>query len=256
MNRHGIGFVVALCAFLSLTGTAAAAEKLRLRSDYWCPFACEPGPRPGLIMEVLKEILGPQGYEFDYQLINFARAIEEARAGRTEGVVGAAVSDAPDFVFSKEAIAAVTYEVMTLKTKPWKYTGKLQKKIGVINSYTYDDTMNRLIEKKDPNIIVVSGNNAQDQAIQMLNAGRIDGFYESPQVFKENLLRLKMNPDLYQSAGGPPQAPQLLYMAISPKYPNAQKLAGQIEAGVKKMRQSGQFKKLLDKYGLKDWKKN
>ncbi len=234
---------------------AHSKQVLKMRTDEWCPIACAPGPRPGLFIEVLQNALDPKQFEIDYQLINFARAISDARDGKTEGVVGLAVSDAPDLIFHKEPISAVSYEFFALKDKNWKYKGSFDgTKIGVINSYTYDDTITKLIEAKDPHFVVVSGNDAQEQLIRMLNAGRIDAFYESAEVFRETVLKMKLNPDNYKSAGAPAQTPQKLFVAFSPKLQNAKQLAAMVDQGLKKMRKNGQYKKLIEKYGVKDWK--
>lgn len=230
---------------------SSAAETLKLRSDLWCPYACEPGDKPGALVEIAQKVLEPLGYKIDYQLVNFARAVSDTRAGVYDGVIGAAKVDAPDFVFPKDSQVSVTFEFFNLKTSSWKYKGSLDdKKITVINGYNYDEFVNKFLAEKDPHFIVVSGDDAQEQMVRMLVSHRTDALYEAKAVFMETVGRLKMDANQFQSAGSPSQKPQQIYIAFSPKNKRSQKLAQEIDAGMKKLRRSGELKKIYSKYGL------
>jgi len=232
---------------------AEELKTLKLRSDFLCPYACEPGDHPGIIPEIVQNILGKKGYKIDYQLINWARAISDTREGLYDGLIGAAVSDAPDFIFPTEHQASAVYEFFTLKKNPWKYNGQLEgKKIAVINGYSYDSTISNFIRKKDSRFVVITGERAQEKMAKMLLANRVNVIYENPEAFRETLKKLKINKEDFQSAGAPQQIPQKLFVAFSPKKKNSKQLANEIDLGMKKFRKTEEFKKLLQKYGMKD----
>jgi polar amino acid transport system substrate-binding protein len=237
-----------LCFFAN---QGKAVETLKLRSDLWCPYACEPGKKPGVLVEIAQKILEPLGYKIDYQLLNFARVVSDTRVGIYDGVIGAAKVDAPDFTFPKDSQVSVTFEFFNLKTSPWKYKGSLEdKKITIINGYNYDPSVNNFIAQKDPHFVVVSGEDAQEQMVRMLVGHRSDALYEAKAVFMETVSRMKLDANQFQSAGAPSQKPQQIYIAFSPKNKNSQKLAEEIDAGMKKLRRSGELKKIYSKYGL------
>lgn len=71
-----------------------------ISSDLWCPYACEQdGKMPGYMIETAKAIFKKHGYEVQYKLTAWPRAIEDARINKTQAIVGASHADAPDFVF-------------------------------------------------------------------------------------------------------------------------------------------------------------
>ena len=55
-----------------------------------------------------------------------------------------------------------------------------------------------------------------------------------------------------RSAGCDPEIP--LYVAFSPKRSDAKRLSEYINVGVSELRRSGGLRKILDRYGVKDWR--
>ncbi len=240
------------------TNTAGAAKVIRVRADTWCPFNCDPGTdKEGIIIEIAKSALAKKGYTLDYQTINWARAIEETRNGNFEAIAGASTGDAPDFIFPQEAQAVTNYEIYTLKDSKWTFKNEDSLKgikLGVINGYTYDDKFMEIVNKKNPSIVVVSGEIGLDQLIKMMDEKRIDALIESPGVFKNFLVSKGLNFSNYRSAGQADKKHQKLFIAFGPKQKDAKDLAKAVSDEVKSLRKSGKLKKLLDKYQMKDWK--
>lgn len=48
--------------------------------------------------------------------------------------------------------------------------------------------------------------------------------------------------------------PAYIYIAFSPNRPESPMLAQQLSDGIRELRSNGQLKKILDRYGLLDWK--
>jgi polar amino acid transport system substrate-binding protein len=236
------------------------AEKtnVTLVSDPWCPFACEAGAKQeGLIVDLTKLILEEAGYSVSYKNLNWARAVSDTRKGKIEMLAGCAKVDAPDFIFPGEPFAKTEYIYIKNSKSDFVYTEGASlkgRKIGVINSYTYDDLTNSEVEKKNPAYVVVSGEQGLEQLINMLNAGRVDAIVESDLVWEQAIASSKLDRTKYAVAGKNKQTPQELFACLSPKNPNSKKIAEILETGMKDMRKSGKLKKLLDKYGAKDWK--
>lgn len=236
-----------------------SAETLSLRADVWCPYTCDPkSDHPGFMIEIAKEIFGPAGITIDYQNLNWARAITEARDGKISGIVGAAHADAPDFIFPKMPSGLNSNFFWATKGSSFSYKNSASlegMKIGVINSYSYGDEIDKPVSEKNPSYIVVSGEDALMKMIKMTQAGRLNAFVENPFVLG---YLLKDNPHLqneFVPVSKNVVLDQQLFIAFSPKKKDSQRFAEMMTKGMVQLRKNGKLKKILEKYGLKDWQK-
>ncbi len=82
--------------------------------------------------------------------------------------------------------------------------------------------------------------------------GRIDAFPEDRMVanwhFKQNSLSGKVK------EAGIAVDKEKLYIAFSPKLATSKQYADLFAKGIIQLRQTGQLEKILNRYGLKDWK--
>ena len=238
--------------FVTISSRAVKAEELSIRTDIYCPIACQPGENPGLIPEIVIQTMTKHNVKVEYSLLNWARSVEDTRAGKFNAIIGAAKSDAPDFIFPEVAQAKVKFELFGLKDKPWTYKGSFSgKKIGVVNGYAYDPTVAKLIDSKAPEFVIVSGEAGLDSLVSMLKAGRIDFLYENSGVFQNWLDQHQAKFSDFSSAGAPAQDAQELFIAFGPKFKDAKKYAKWISEETKAMKANGQLETLKKKYKLK-----
>ena len=81
--------------------------------------------------------------------------------------------------------------------------------------------------------------------------GRIDVILESPAVFNAKLKDLNLQGQAeFAGAIGDPEN---LYVACTPKKESSKAYVKLIGDGTVELRQSGELKKILEKYGLSDW---
>lgn len=252
---------VALSIALSLASGAALADTVTLRADVWCPFNCEPADaQPGYMIEIAKLALEGAGHKVEYATLNWARAIAETRQGAFVGIVGAAKTDAPDFVFPDTAVGSSNNCFFTKPDSKWEYKGIAtipEGAVGVIKDYSYSDEFDEYVKAnaKDPKKIdVVSGDNPLELNLKKLQAGRIAAFLEDVSVVKSFLFK-KKEEKLLKQAGCINDADTGLYVAFAPKHPKAKEFAKLVSDKVDSMRKDGSLKALLQKYGLEDWKK-
>ncbi len=233
------------------------AEVITVRSDAWCPYNCTPkSKKPGFMIEILQQTLGKKGYTIDYQEMNWARAVIETRAGKFNAVVGASKNDAPDFVFPDNALGKNAGCFYTLPKTKWKYTGieSLQSAtIGVIRDYSYDDgEFDDYIKENQNNrqrLDIISGDDVLKRNLDKLRTGRITALVESEPVIAYQQSSNKSLSDL-KNVGCFKETQ--VYVAFSPVLPQSKNYAKLLSDGIQEMRKSGQLKKILDKYGLKD----
>ncbi len=230
---------------------------LNLKSDLWCPYACdENAENKGIVVDIVKAILEKKGYKIKYSNINYARALKENREGEIDGVVGCAKEDAPDFVFPKSHQLEASYHYFRKKGGMFKFKNfesVKNMKIGVINSYTYDVTTTDLVSKKHPSFVVVSGDLGLGQLLKMVDNNNIDAFVENDYVLSSFLMDNKIERSKYQLAGTPKQVPQKITVGFSPKKADSKKLADLIDSGMKELKKSGELNKIIGKYNLIKW---
>jgi polar amino acid transport system substrate-binding protein len=243
-----------LCVLLP---AAALADNVSLRADEWYPYNGTPGSaRPGYMIELAQQALAKGGHQVSYALMPWERALEAVRKGEYDCVVGAAKSDAPDFVYPEEPMGRDQTVFYVKKGTAWRYAGipsLASVKLAVIAGYSYDEELDRYIEENagKPALQVISGDNALDQNVKKLKAGRVDVVAESQAVFSAKVadMGLKGEFDLAGTQGEPDE----VYVACSPARPASRDYARLLTEGVRAMRASGELSTLLEKYGVDPW---
>lgn len=236
------------------------ADVITLRTDEWCPYACDPkSDKPGFMVEIAREVFKKHGHTIDYGVMNWARVLVDVKNGQYNGVVGASKSDVKGFVIPQIPTGHLVNYYYTRKDNPWGYTGVESlntKKIAVINDYTYGDEVDLLVEKKHPSFRVVSGKTPLLRIIQMTETKRIDAFVENPLVLNATLEDLKKDKNLFKVSSKNLANDPDLFIAFSPAHPKSKVYAKILDEGVTELRKSGRLKVILQKYGVSDWKNN
>jgi polar amino acid transport system substrate-binding protein len=255
--RRFIGIVVLV---LFIIPFQASADQITIVGDSWCPFNCEPdAANPGYMIEVAQQIFAKAGHKVTYKTVEWKKAIEETRKGKYTATVGGLKSDTPDFVFPDRAMGTSENIFFAKKGSSWRYSGmdSLKKiRLGVVEGYSYSDEIDRHIaaNKGKPAVLQASGDDPLQMNIDRLMKGQIDAFIEDPSVYGSYCGTKKLLNVLgaVQAAGttGPPDK---IYIAFSPANPKAKTYAALLSSGVDQMRKTGELKKILAKYYVKDW---
>lgn len=251
--------LLSLCLLL-LLAVSAGAENITIRADNWPPFNGNPkDAKTGYMIEVLREIYGPQGGKIDYQLMSWDDSLASVRKGQFNAVVGAARDDAPGFVFPQESFGTSANTFFVLGKSPWVYDGmaSLGKiKLGVIEDYAYSDELDDYIKanKKGGKVVVSRGEEALALLINKLQTGQVDVVVEDASVMLYSLMKLGIPPGQIKAAGRPMDI-QDIYVAFAPGIPASKKYAQQFDEGIRKLRSTGKLQQTLLRYNLTDWKK-
>ena len=249
--------VIALLVFFF--AAQVHADEIKLTSDLWCPYACDPASdKPGFMIEIAQEVFKSKGHTVRYELLNWARAIKDTKAGKYDGIVGASKADVPGFIIPSIPSGKLENYYFTLSTNDWSYRGveSLKNiKLGVINDYSYGDEVDKQVAKKNPSLTVISGNDALKRMIQMTEAKRLDGFVENPMVLYYTLMELNKNVQDFKPVSRNLASDPDLFIAFSPKKSSSNKYAKMLDDGIHDLRKSGKLKEILKKYGLSDWSK-
>ncbi len=237
--------------------TAATAEAVSIRADQWCPYNCEPGSdRPGYMIEILQEALGPHGHTIDYQTMNWARSLASAEEGSIDGVVGASTDEAPGFHLGPVlgqwdlAVAVRKGESFDVGAAD-PFAGR---SIGVIRGYDYGGAVADYVAANaaDDRIVQVAGGEAPlETNLRKLEAGRVDLVPDDAAVLRYTIADLGLEGafDLVSM-----EEPSPLYAAFSPRGARSADYAAMLAAAVDELRASGRLDEILARYGLTDWR--
>ncbi|MES2615947.1 MAG: transporter substrate-binding domain-containing protein [Bdellovibrionota bacterium] len=257
MFKKSILSLLGLFAVVNTQSSYAEKQELiKIRADEWCPYNCQPGSNdPGYMIEVLQMTFGKKN--IDYQTMNWSRAILETRKNKYDGIVGASIENAPDFIFSVP-VGESKNCFYKKNTSQFKYTGidSLNSvQLGVIKDYTYFNELEVYIKKNirdKKKLDEHYGNNAQDRLILKLELGRLDTFVEDPSVVS---YMMKKHPDIKDIVDAGCVKTGSLYIAFSPNNPKSKDRKNRLTHTIAKMIKSGDMDKLLAKYGAKPWYK-
>lgn len=243
------------------TPSGVRAETVTLVADIWCPYNCEPGSeKPGYMIELATKAFSRHGIKVDYKVMPWARAIEDTRHAKYNGIIGAYYSDAPDFVFPQIAQGTCQFAFYVRANDDWVYTGATSlsgRSLGVINDYSYSKELDAYIAAQssdEKSVQVASGDNAMDINLRKLLAGRLDSFIEDRQAVS---YMLSQNPDIKKTdlkeAGILPDESDengAIFIAFSPNHPKSEKYAKILADETAAMRKSGEMTKILSRYGI------
>lgn len=249
-----------LAAAVIVAGLArpeARADVITLRADEWCPFNCSEAAKPGYGVEVASEIFAKAGHRVEYDLAPWRRSIEDCLHGAVVAVIGAAPVDSEKLVFPQEPIGVWDTTFLVRNEESWRYEGPAslaRVKLGGIIGYNYMEPVGAYVEanKGDRSRVdLIGGRTPLDQNLRKLQAGRIGATMESRAVLDYKLKSMGAGHGL-TFAGGTEAGP--IYIAFSPRHPKAQEYARILDQGIAELRASGRLRKILDRYGVSDWK--
>jgi polar amino acid transport system substrate-binding protein len=242
---------------LSLFSISAKADKPKLifAADYWCPWNCESKDLPGFAIEIAKAIYEPMGYEVSFSEVPWTRAIEQAKAGNINVLIGVDSGDplSKGIIFPQEPIG-VNIDVYAVKSDSnFHYLNDKSfdgKKIGIVSGYHYTTgDIGNYIEKNynDPTKIVFNyGIDAAKKNLMSLLTDKVDLFVDDYYVV-EYLIK-NQNATGKAKIAGTLDDKTLLYFGYSPAIGYSKMLADAYDEGIKKLKQDGTYDKIMKKY--------
>ncbi|MFT5648939.1 MAG: polar amino acid transport system substrate-binding protein [Yoonia sp.] len=240
-------------AFSILLASSGSSDTIVIAADEWCPYNCEPGSNnPGFMIEVAREALEPYGHEIEYKTLNWARSLHQAKIGDINGVVGAVVDEAPNFVFGP---AIGTYhDTVTFRKgegfDPDEMMEHPNLRLGAINGYEYYGAVNDFIEGHQDDrqrVQFVSGEDALEKNIRKLIAGRIDAIAEVRSVMDYNLALFDLTTSVEIREIDEEND---IFIAFSPSLSESQIYADQLSEGVELLKSTGRYAEIFAKYGV------
>lgn len=236
--------------------TGASRPVITLGADPWCPHNCMAGSEPeGYMLDIARDVFEAAGYQVEYLNVSWARALQMARDGLLDAVVGAFVTDAPDFVFPQEPQGRSEIAFYTPADSSWIYEGlgSLEgQTLLAINGYSYSEELDRYIARHNDEptqVWMLSGPSPLNRAINLLDQRRADVYPEDVYVMT---WAQKANPDIAPLRQGGVLHQDDTFIAFSPAKPESAELAELLSRGTARLRETGRMQAILADYGLSE----
>lgn len=237
-----------LSASPATVATDVAKTKVVLATWNWSPYYAENLPDGGAITEIVRAAFQREGYELEVKWVPWARAIEKAKEGEYDGVLGSwyTIERATYFTYSKPLLKN---EIVFFKRKgeTIKYNS-----LRDIKPYRIGVTRNSgphewLKADYSGNLDLVG---SPVLNIKKLMAGRFHLIADE----KAGILHILNNqfPEWKNAVESlhPPLQVNELHIMISKTNVDHQKIINNFNRGLEKIQQDGSFQNILMKYGL------
>lgn len=242
-------FVAALLSAIS----SVSADTIVLKADIWCPYNCESQKKPGIIVEIAREVFSEAGHQVQWEPTPYSRALAQVKIAEANGVPGAYKSDAPDFVFSDDPVIYSTNAFYVKRAEPWRYKGTDSlrgMKLGLVQDYSFGPKIDAYLkaQQNTANVNPLSGKGSIRRLISLLNLDRVDVVLEDENVFRYWLSKTAAdmsvtNAGILSTEGA--------YIAFSPQHPKSAEYAKILQAGVEKMKINGRYEQIIKSYGIR-----
>lgn len=247
--RRVLTFVVAMLfvGFSTLGARATADDSVYLSNGEWPPYLGKDLPQHGIASHIVARAFALVGVTTKYDFLPWKRALVMAANGSYDGSVVWSRSDdrEEDFLYSDPVVN--TREVFFYRRGmrfDWQSYEDLNPFIvGVSRGYFYGSPFHDAL---DANLFPVEIAETDLKNLQKLLLGRIDLFVVEQKVGEYILKRNFERQEIERLAFHPrPVRETYHYLIISKAAENAQSLVEQFNTGLRLLRQSGEYERIL-----------
>jgi polar amino acid transport system substrate-binding protein len=241
-------YQIAVAALLLFSPPSFAQQKLSVVTLNWEPFYGESLPRQGVVTEIVRHAFAAQGVDTSYRFIPWERALESARVGQDDVLMGVWYSEQRNSIFNFSDPFLNNRVVFIKRTgDDFEYRGLESlgdRRIGVVRGYAYSDAFNdsRKIRKFSTSSLKAN--------LQKLVANRIDLTLGDELVVKNelnlNLPELKDKLELTSNA----LEEKSLYIVVSLQHPRHQQIIEQFNLGLQAIKRNDSYQSILHKHGF------
>lgn len=237
-----------LCIFVCLSAGVGAAEKITLATLNWQPFYGEDLPENGFFAALSREAFKRAGYEMELEFMPWKRALEMAKKGKYDGLLGAYFNeDREKEFFYTDSIARNEESFFQKKGKNIKYENIDELKQYKVGGLRGSAPVKALQEK---------GMTLEEVPDDILNikklvGDRIDLIIAGKQQLFYNLNNMA---DLQKFVGKieavePPFKSYDLYCPISKKRSDGTNIVTKFNKALQEMREDGSYDEILKRFG-------
>ncbi|OEE42369.1 transporter substrate-binding domain-containing protein [Vibrio anguillarum] len=225
----------------SFAATITAAQ------DPWPPFISPDKSMPGLSVEIAVAAMKTQGYDVNFQIMPWSRALDEVSKGRIDLL--------PATWYTQERTAYLLYSDSYLENElsfikragdSFEFSGLNSlsgKQVGIVRGYGYGDDFLSATNFNKPDANDLTTN------LKKLQAKRIDLTLEDKLVALSTMKEAGLNSSDFQFTTAS-LSKNPLHVTSGKANPNAQKYIDAYNKGLATIKADGTFDAILAKYGI------
>jgi ABC-type amino acid transport substrate-binding protein len=230
---------------------------VQLVVNEWCPQHCSEGKLKGYVVEIVEQALKEEGLPFQITYQPWIRALRDVEKGRKDAVLTPTVPGFPQFLYPEEAVGYQEYCFYAPRSSPWTFrtnSDLLGQRVAFLDESGLGPLEHYLAENQSRIHVTrfASGDrNYVDRIFQFLVTGRTDLVIITSDVFDFSV-KHKVIPNEFRNAAC--LGKEKMAVGLSKANEKRSLLIGKaLDRGIRKLRQKGQLKEILKKYGLTDW---
>ena len=233
------------------------ADTITIMGEYHPPLNGYPDEKnPGFMVDIANLIFTKHGHQIRYILGPRMRGVKMAKEGKINCVVNAKIMEHGALEFPTEPWGYHAATLFALSSSNFEYKGIEQLNdisLGATASERYDNgPLDEYLTSKGSNVSLSYGKNALERQIRKLVKGRVDSIVSCPLVMRGQLREMNVNEDLLKIVGE--VKPFVgMYFACGRKNRKNKEYISIINKEIPLIRENGQLKRILDKYGQTDW---
>lgn len=247
--------IVALGVLACLLGSApVCAEKLVLGADPWCPMICADAPdKPGFMVEAAQIALARHGYQVEYRNMPWSRALQYAESGQIDGLLAAnhkreAIVILPEQAYFWSVMGYALHQ--RHPALPDLSDASLDGlHFQLIQDYDYAGTtpLGPWLAEHPRQVNYNTGTEPLPRMLDMIMRGRGDITLDNLAVLQYSLRQQNLQ-DSFTTA--PISERYKTYISLSRRHPEAEHIAQLLSQEMQRMREDGELKQLLLRYGV------
>ena len=234
-----------------------AKRPVALVADDWCPQHCESDPnRKGYIVDIVSGALDEEGIPYTIVYRPWTRALRLTELGTYDGLLTPTVAGYSQFQFHREAVGYQQYCFYVNADSSWTYSAPkdlLGKRVAYLKESGFGHLESYMAANKGAIKVeeFASSDDFIRRIFKFLAAGRADTVIMTTDVY-DMAVRSGDTARTFRSAGC--LASEKLAVGLTKAHPERSRLIGErLDSGIRKLRQSGRLKSILDEYGIAMW---
>lgn len=244
-------------AFSFSRSSGLVMAPVQLVVNEWCPQHCSQGELRGYVVEIVEQALKEEGIPFEISYQPWLRALRDVEKGRKDGVLTPTVPGFPQFIYPEEAVGFQEYCFYALRSSAWIFrtnSDLLGQRVAFLDESglgPIENYMTGHASRISVTRFASGDHNYVDRIFQFLMTGRTDLVIMTSDVY-EFAWKNKSIPNEFRNAGC--LGKEKMAVGLSKADEKRSLLIGKaLDRGIRKLRQKGQLKDILRKYGLTDW---
>ncbi|HET9241405.1 MAG TPA: transporter substrate-binding domain-containing protein [Oligoflexus sp.] len=227
----------------------AKTQKLTIAATEWAPLTSSDMERNGLLADITSEALKRVGYETEFVILPWKRALEMTRKGRYDALLGASYVEERtlDFIYPQYAWRTYSYfhALKGSRTGPFKGLKSLcPATVGILIGSFH---RRPLLES---GCLKVYENSSIQQSMQMLMRGRIDLYLAVPEVLHYYLSTEFPGAEDDIITLRPAYIEDKAYLVFPKSLPQSAELARDYERGIELIKAEGAYAEVIKRHPL------